>query len=107
MGEKEKTGKEPGNDLKEGKITLPLIYALQNTCARRRKEVVNVLDDGFDQNGFKKVLLFIREEKGVEYAHSKAEEYGDKALKNLSYLDGSEYKEALANLVNFTVNRDK
>jgi len=107
VGEKEKTGKELGNDLKEGKITLPLIYALKNTSPRKRKEVVKILDDGFGQDGFKKVLLFVREEKGVEYAHSRAKEYGDKALKNLSRLDGSEYKEALANLVNFTVNRDK
>jgi len=107
VGEKEKTGKEPGNDLKEGKITLPLIYALKSTTSRKRKEVVRILDDGFDQNGFTKVLRFIKEQKGMEYAHSKAEEYGDKALTNLSYLDGSEYKNALADLVDFAVRRNK
>ncbi len=107
VGEKEKTGKELGNDLKEGKITLPLIHALKNAPTSTRKEMIKLLDDGFNQDGFEKVLVFVREKKGVDYAHSKAEEHGDKALKNLSHLDGSEYKEALASLVSFTVNRDK
>lgn len=107
VGKEEKTGKEPGNDLKEGKITLPLIYALKNAPLRKRKEVVKILDDGFDRNGFEKVLLFIREGKGVEYAYSRAEKYGDEALSNLSHLDGSQYKKALADLVLFAVKREK
>jgi octaprenyl-diphosphate synthase len=107
IGEKERTGKEPGNDLKEGKITLPLIHALKNASSSERKEVVKILDDGFDQDGFEKVLIFIKEQKGMEYAHSRAREYGDKALNNLSHLDGSEYKQALAQLVNFAVSREK
>ncbi len=107
VGKKKKTGKEPGNDLKEGKITLPLIYALRNAPSDKRKEVISLLDDDFNQDGFEKVLLFINDEKGVEYAYSKAKEYGDKALSNLSVLDGSEYKQALVDLVNFAVRRDK
>lgn len=107
VGKKEKTGKEPGNDLKEGKITLPLIFALKNASLSKRKEVVKLLDDGFNRDGFEKILLFIKEEKGVEYGHLKAKEYGDKALRKLSHLDGSEYKQALAHLVDFTVSRDK
>jgi len=107
VGKSEKTGKEPGNDLKEGKITLPLIYSLKKTSAVKRKEMVKILDDGFDQDGFNKVLLFVKEEKGVEYAHCKAEEYGDQALHNLSHLDGSQYKKALADLVRFAVKREK
>jgi octaprenyl-diphosphate synthase len=107
IGEKERTGKEPGNDLKEGKITLPLIHALKNASAGKRKEVIKILDDGFDQDGFDKVLIFIKEQKGMEYAHFRAREYGDKALNNLSHLDGSEYKQALAQLVNFAVSREK
>jgi len=107
VGKKEKTGKEPGNDLKEGKITLPLIYALKNAPSKKRKEVVTLLDEDFNQDGFEKVLLFIREEKGMEYACSQAEYHGDKALSNLSNLDGSECKQALVDLVNFAVRRDK
>ena len=107
VGQAEKTGKEPGNDLKEGKITLPLIYSLKKTSAVKRKEMVKILDDGFDQDGFNKVLLFVKEEKGVEYARFKAEQYGDKALHNLSHFDGSKYKKALADLVRFAVKREK
>ncbi len=107
IGEKEKTGKEPGNDLKEGKITLPLIYALKSTTSRKKKEVFKILDDGFDRKGFTKVLRFIKEQKGMEYADFRAKEYGDGALNNLSHLDGSEYKKSLADLVSFAVKREK
>lgn len=107
IGEKEKTGKEPGNDLKEGKITLPLIYALKSSTSRRRKEVFKILDDGFDRKGFTKVLRFIKEQKGMEYADFRAKEYGDGALSNLSHLDGSEYKKSLADMVSFAVKREK
>ncbi len=107
VGNKKKTGKEKGNDLREGKVTLPLIYALKKTKRKTRKEIIKVLDKNVDHDDFLTVLGFVQEGGGLKYAQSKALEFGEKALKNITGIQDSEYKKSLSLLVEFAIKRDK
>jgi octaprenyl-diphosphate synthase len=107
VGESEKTGKGLGNDLKEGKITLPLICTLRESDPPSRKKILRLLTNDFNQRDFDKILSLIKGNGGVEYALRKASAYGDKALSCLSELKESKYKKALKHLVSFVIEREK
>jgi octaprenyl-diphosphate synthase len=107
IGKKEKTGKELGNDLKEGKMTLPLIYAFNRSSQKAKKEIIKLIENSFDHNGFFEILNFVQNQGGVDYAKSRAFEFGERALDFISNLKDSESKDSLINLVNFMVNRER
>jgi octaprenyl-diphosphate synthase len=107
IGDTEKTGKGLGNDLKEGKITLPLIHTLREADEGSRKKILGLLENDFNQKDFNRVLSIIKGNGGVEYSHQKAKTFGEKALSQISDLKDSEYKESLENLVGFVLKRDK
>jgi len=107
IGEIEKTGKGLGNDLKEGKITLPLIHTLREADESSRKKIFGLLQNDFNQKDFNRILSIIKGNGGVEYSRQKAKTFGEKALSQLSDLKDSEYKQALENLVSFVIKRDK
>jgi octaprenyl-diphosphate synthase len=107
VGQTEKTGKGLGSDLKEGKITLPLIHTLKESDASSRKTILRLLENDFNQEDFNQLLSLIKGNGGVEYSCHKAESFGEKALGQLSDLKDSEHKQALENLVDFVIKRDK
>jgi len=107
VGETKKTGKGLGNDLKEGKITLPLIHTLRECDPRSRNKILKLLENDFNQKDFDKILSLIKGNGGVKYAQKKASAFGEKALSFLSELKDSEYKKALQDLVTFVIKRDK
>ena len=107
IGETEKTGKGLGNDLREGKITLPLIHILKEVDESSRKKIFKLLENDFNQKDFDRILSLIKGNGGVEYSRQKAETFGKKALSQLSDLKDSEYRQALENLVGFVIKRDK
>jgi octaprenyl-diphosphate synthase len=107
IGETEKTGKGLGNDLKEGKITLPLIHTLREAEESSRKKIFGLLENDFNQKDFNQILSLIKGNGGVEYSRQRAKNFGEKALSQLSDLEDSEYKQALENLVSFVIKRDK
>ena len=107
VGNKKKTGKEKGNDLREGKATLPLIYALKKTKKKTKEGIIKILEKNVDHDDFLKVLEFIQKEGGLKYAKSKASEFGEKALNNIFEIEDSEYKKSLSSLVEFAIKRDK
>src|SRR5512141_47382 len=73
-------GKPVGNDLREGKVTLPLIYALETADAEERKLVETVLTDGsYDQVPFSKILHVLHRHRGVERAQERALSFTRKA----------------------------
>src|SRR5437016_5395379 len=73
-------GKPVGNDLREGKVTLPLVYALESAESEERKLVETVLADGsYDQVPFGKILQMLHRHNGVERAQKRAEEFTEKA----------------------------
>ena len=107
VGDKEKTGKELGNDLQEGKITLPLIYALANSEDGTRDKIMKILEDGYKPEHFSQMCSFVKKEGGVEYSLKRAQDFGNEALGLISELNPTEYKEALEKLVDFILTREK
>jgi octaprenyl-diphosphate synthase len=100
-------GKPVGNDLREGKVTLPLIHALSNATAEERKLVETVLADGnYEQVPFLKILHFISKYRGIEQAMDKAQAFTDKARALLSEFPDSRYQRALLAVTGLVTERD-
>src|SRR5258708_1280583 len=89
-------GKPVGNDLREGKVTLPLIYALENADPEERKLVETVLADGsYDQVPFGKILNLLTRHRGIERAQERAETFTEKARSIMAEFAESPYQRAL------------
>lgn len=100
-------GKIQGGDLKEKKITLPLIYALNNCEKKESKAIIKNLKKGVKDSDIEKIISFIVESGGINYSKKVATEYTEKAIACLSIFDDSESKTSLIKLVDFVVNREK
>jgi len=101
-----KIGKPTGIDIKEQKMTLPLIFALNNCDSKERKWLINsVKNYNLDKKRVKEVIAFVKEKGGIEYAVSKMKEYQEKALEILNTYPDSEYKSSLELNVNFVIER--
>lgn len=102
-----KVGKPTGNDLKEKKLTLPLIYTLNNIDkAERRKIIYIVKNQNRDKEKIKYVLNRVVTANGIEYATQKMNEYRDEALAILKDFPESDERRALEELVRFTTDRE-
>lgn len=100
-------GKPTGNDLKEKKITLPLIYVLNHMSPSERRSILRTI-----QRHHKKerkivpIMHMVKERGGIVYARQKMGEYRDKALEILDSYPEGDTREALRELVFFTINRN-
>lgn len=104
----EKIGKPTGIDIKEQKMTLPLIYALNNCTKKEKSWVINsVKNHNKDKKRVKEVITFVKEKGGLDYAVSKMLQYRNEALALLNTYPDSEYKSALQLMVNYVVDRKK
>lgn len=104
----QKTGKPSGGDIKEKKMTLPLIYTLQqvpNTI--KRKIIYTVKNENTDNQKVAEVMQYVSEFGGLDYAAKKMIEYRDKALSILRNFPAGESRDAMEELVNFTISRTK
>ncbi|MCX6232215.1 MAG: polyprenyl synthetase family protein [Bacteroidetes bacterium] len=102
------TGKPNGIDIKEQKMTLPLIYMLNNSDFLEKRKAINIVKH--HHNKPEKVAQLIgkvNNSGGIEYARDKMNEYKDKALGLLSEMPDSEAKTAMEQLVLFTIERKK
>ena len=101
-------GKPVGNDLREGKVTLPLIYALETADSEERKLVETVLADGnYDQVPFGKVLNMLTRHRGVERAQERAQTFTDKARAIIADFPDSPYQRALKAVTDLVTARDR
>jgi len=100
-------GKPVGNDFKDKKITLPLIYAFKQSSTKEVSEIKKKLKKGVSHKDVKGIISFVEKQGGIEYANSKKEEYAQKAKDNLNTYPESEVKTALLNFVDYTVRRKK
>ncbi len=104
----EKIGKPTGIDIKEQKMTLPLIYALNNCTKKEKSWVINsVKNHNKDKKRVKEVITFVKEKGGLDYAVGKMLQYRNEALELLNTYPDSEYKSALQLMVNYVVDRKK
>jgi len=100
-------GKPVGNDLREGKITLPLIYALQKASQEDRRLVETVLaDENYDHVPFTKILDMIERYRGVERARERAQTFTDKARVIIGSFPDSAYQRALLAVTDLVTDRD-
>ncbi len=100
-------GKPVGNDLKDKKITLPLIYAFQDCEAIERKKVVRMLKNGVGRKEINTISDFINHYNGIQKAREKAYHFKELALAELYKLPETQARQVLANLAEFVVNRRK
>lgn len=101
-------GKPIGNDIKEKKLTLPLIYVLKNCTKTDKNRIIRLVRRNHNEpKKVKEVIDFVKKNGGIEYATGKMLEYRDKALELLSDFPDNPSKEALTELVNYTTNRQK
>lgn len=99
-------GKPTGIDIKEQKMTLPLIYVLNNCTKQEKSWLINsVKNHNKDKKRVKEVIAFVKNKGGLTYAEQKMGEYREEALQILSTYPASEYKEALSLMVNYVIER--
>jgi octaprenyl-diphosphate synthase len=102
------TGKAPGNDIKERKITLPLIRALEQTSYMKKRHILGVVKNRKKTKAeINEVISFVSENGGMEYAELKMNQYRDKALAILDSYPDSEVRESLKQFVLYTTSRKK
>lgn len=100
-------GKPLGIDIKEKKMTLPLIHALQKASWLEKKSVIRKVRNNKKSGTVQKVIQFVNEKDGIVYAESVMNRYMDEAMEILDTFEPSEYKESLKDMVHFTIDRDK
>lgn len=101
-------GKPVGIDIKEKKMTLPLIYALQQSKWLEKRKIINIIKN--HNNNSKKVaevIAFVKEKNGIHYATEVMKRYYDEALDILAQFPDSDYKQSLHQLVQYTIERSK
>lgn len=102
------TGKTVGNDIKERKITLPLIHALEQSPSSRRKQILSLMKKRKkSKSEINEVIRFVSDYGGIEYSELKMHQYRDKALAILDSYPDSEVKESLKEFVRYTTSRRK
>ena len=100
-------GKPVGNDLREGKVTLPLIYALESAGPEERRLVETVLADGnYDQVPFGKILQILHRHSGIDRAQERARVFTEKARAIIGEFPDSPCQRALLAVTDLVTDRD-
>lgn len=101
-------GKPTGLDIRERKMTLPLIYAL-NTCDKTiKKELINIVKNHNEETHYvKRAIELVVQHGGIEYAHKRMMELTEEALLCLKNIPESSAKQAIIGLVEYTTQREK
>ena len=101
-------GKPLGIDIKEKKITLPLIYALNKSGSAEKKRIINLVKNHNEESEkVSEIINFVRNSGGMDYARSQMEMYQNEAFVILNEFPEHESRKALEKLVRFTTERKK
>lgn len=108
FGEGSKIGKPTGIDIKEKKMTLPMIYALNNAPKAERKKYINIIKN-HNENSKKvnEVIQYVLKSGGIEHTKAKMMEYTESAKALLVNFPDGEAKDSLLLMVDYTINRQK
>lgn len=101
----EQLGKNLGDDLAEGKPTLPLIYAMQNSTEQQAAVIRKAIEQG-DRDAFGEVFKVVETTNAIAYTERRANEEAEKAMDALRSLPASKYKQAMLDLARFSVQRN-
>jgi octaprenyl-diphosphate synthase len=101
-------GKPVGNDIREGKITLPLLHALNSADKSVREKYITILkEQDFSEKNIEKLIAFAVENGGIEYAEKRIMDFKNKAVELIKSFPESEIKEALLLTLEHTIQRKK
>lgn len=101
-------GKPLGIDIKEKKMTLPLIYALNKAARSDKRRVINIIKNRSDEpKQVSEVIAFVKDSGGIEYATTAMEQYVQQAKDLLYKLPVSTYRNSLEGLIQYTIERSK
>ena len=100
-------GKPTGNDIREGKVTLPLLFALQHGGEEAEAYRRIILAKDFTDEQVERLIDFAKANGGIEYAERRMMDYHDKAIEALDPLPDSPAKKALVDLADYIVYREK
>ena len=104
----EKIGKPTGIDIKEQKMTLPLIYVLNNSTSKEKAWLINsIKKHNKNTKRVKEVIAFVIDRGGLDYATTKMKALQEEALTMLLQFPKSEYRDALELMVNYVIDRKK
>lgn len=101
-------GKPSGNDIKEKKLTLPIIHVLRNASLTDQKRILSIVKrHNKNKKKVQEVIDFVIENGGLDYTVQKMNEYCEKALELIKDIPESESKSALIELVDYVITRKK
>ena len=101
-------GKPTGLDIREKKMTLPLIYTLNQVNKQEKSFIINTIkNDSKNSKKVEQIINLVKENKGLEFAENKMNEYYSEAIKILEKFNDNEAKDSLKKLVEFVVKRKK
>jgi octaprenyl-diphosphate synthase len=101
-------GKPLGIDIKEKKVTLPLIYALNNSDSSEKKRMINLVKNhNDDTKKITEIINFVKEKGGLQYSETQMKTYTDAAFEILNTFPAGEARTGLEQLVRFTTERNK
>jgi len=101
-------GKPLGIDIKEKKMTLPLIHALKNSSWTEKRRIIRIVkNESHKKKKVQEVIEFVKKSEGISYTTSVMERFYQEAISILHEMPDSPYRESLENLVQFTIERTK
>lgn len=106
LGKEKKTGKPLGNDIRDNKVTLPLIYALRHAQKKEARRIIRKIKKKVNKQELKEINEFVHANGGIEYAMQKSDEYSRLAIRTLDRYPDSPYKDSLTKLVEFIKVRE-
>jgi octaprenyl-diphosphate synthase len=103
-----KIGKPTGNDIQDGKVTLPLIYALRNSQPEEKEKIIRLIDnDDFTPENIRMITDFAHKNGGVAYAATQMEKIKNQAIAELNHFPDSDIKASLSRCAEFVTLREK
>ncbi len=103
-GDTETLGKNVGDDLAEGKTTLPIIHCLRS-CGETERELIDSAIRNADSSNLETIVSLVKKYNGTNYTREQASEHASKAIAQLSAIPDSKWKEAMIELANFSIKR--
>lgn len=107
MADEGELGKKLCKDLEEGKITLPLLHALQAADVEEAQEIKKIIKEEFSETGVERIMSLLKKYRSIEVSFNKAQLLIDEAKADLSVFPDSQAKEALCTIADYSMKREK
>ena len=99
-------GKPTGNDIREGKVTLPLLYAIKNSSEKDKKELLSIIFSyDYTQPNIERLISYAKDNGGIDYAYQKMYEYKDLAEEIIASVENEDVRTALEATVDYIIER--